>query len=671
MHCPEIDGAQKIGKVWIIPYDAKREQSDLIKKKTPYGDISSLAYACSQLGVSLATGKNWVKLGKLTPSKLINNTIYFDNSYISSFKAELESGDNASLKSRRNKKYVSGSGLYSSYVSSTCKGLVSVSETLNILYENKIAIDNDVICLVVADAALKMLSYEPNDFSSRLAGFLSNGCSSSYAELISDLITDRTWALRFIEKYPSLFAVKYTYEPGEDVLGLLYISCQNISKRKSAGSYYTPSEVADKLISNLNPDNGQHARILDPCCGTGNFLLRLPLGISLKNIFGNDTDEMCVKVARINMALKYRPEKIEILYENFTVSDFLLCYDRKDFDIIIGNPPWGSDWDKPYISLLKKKFKAAKGAKPESYDVILERALECVKQGGRISFVLPEALLNVKSHKDIRERLLGCAKLEYLNFLGNVFDGVTCPCVIMKIRLTGEKMSCKGAKIVTREKSFKIAKERDISSDLFPFFADDDEYDIIKKMDCLPGVRHLKGNADFALGIVTGDNKKYLSSVQTQGCEPVLKGTDIFKYGCSLPDTYINFAPDKFQQTAPVKYYRAGEKLLYRFICDTLVFAYDTSGTLPLNSCNVLIPHMDGLGCKYVLAVLNSRPAGFYFKARFNSVKVLRSHIEHIPVPDADKKIQGTIAALVDKIMAASDRDEISSLPKFATFTTY
>ena len=36
---------------------------------------------------------------------------------------------------------------------------------------------------------------------------------------------------------------------------------------------------------------------------------------------------------------------------------------------------------------------------------------------------------------------------------------------------------------------------------------------------------------------------------------------------------------------------------------------------------------------KYIMAILNSRVAQFYFKKRFNSVKVLRSHIEQIPIP--------------------------------------
>ena len=110
----------------------------------------------------------------------------------------------------------------------------------------------------------------------------------------------------------------------------------------------------------------------------------------------------------------------------------------------------------------------------------------------------------------------------------------------------------------------------------------------------------------------------------------ILKGSDIQKFRFTEGKRFIAYRPELFQQTAPTEYYRAPRKLLYRFISDQLVFAYDDRQTLSLNSCNVVIPEIEGLEMKYVLAVLNSRVAQFYFEKSFQSVKVLRSHIEHI-----------------------------------------
>lgn len=90
-----------------------------------------------------------------------------------------------------------------------------------------------------------------------------------------------------------LFDFDYVYEPAEDILGLIYISCKNIGSRKATGSYYTPTKIVKKLIEKL--DIASDSRILDPCCGTGNFLLQLPAHVHFDQIYGKDTDTISVK----------------------------------------------------------------------------------------------------------------------------------------------------------------------------------------------------------------------------------------------------------------------------------------------------------------------------------------------------------------------------------------
>ena len=61
------------------------------------------------------------------------------------------------------------------------------------------------------------------------------------------------------------------------------------------------------------------------------------------------------------------------------------------------------------------------------------------------------------------------------------------------------------------------------------------------------------------------------------------------------------------------------------------------------------------------MAVFNARPAQFYFKKQFQSVKVLRSHIEQIPIPTANEKEQEHILTIVEKILTASDTNMIQN----------
>lgn len=64
----------------------------------------SLKELCGQLSISIATGRNWVKLGKITPQYIKNGVPYFDEKHIAIIENEIRSGKNVALKSRRNKK---------------------------------------------------------------------------------------------------------------------------------------------------------------------------------------------------------------------------------------------------------------------------------------------------------------------------------------------------------------------------------------------------------------------------------------------------------------------------------------------------------------------------------------------------------------------------------------
>jgi hypothetical protein len=210
----------------------------------------------------------------------------------------------------------------------------------------------------------------------------------------------------------------------------------------------------------------------------------------------------------------------------------------------------------------------------------------------------------------------------------------------------------------TGAESFTINTERKVTSEYFSFTTADAEYNVLNKIRNISHASYLRGNADFALGIVTGNNKDYIFNEKSNENEMVLKGADISKYHINPTNNYIIFKPERFQQVAPTEIYRAPEKLLYRFISNQLVFAYDDKQTLSLNSCNIVIPKITGIKMKYVLAILNSRIAQFIYKCEFNSVKVLRSHIESIPIPLADEATQNKIIEVTDKLIAGLELKE-------------
>ncbi len=660
----------------------------------------SLKEVCGELGISLATGRNWVKLGKLVP---LEGSVppAFETERIGALKASLESGDDAALKSRRNKRYALGGGLYGSYLAPDCAGLRSVCSSLECIRREQIEITDDLMRTLLADAAVQMLSAERGacmhlkEFLAGRSGAGAAACGDAgagagtefpCAKLVADLV-EGVPAKECVAMYPDLFEVPYAADGGNDVLGLLYISCLSARSRKAAGAYYTPAGLVDDMVSRLQEDGLEGKRVLDPCCGTGNFLLRLPAGVPPENIYGNDIDAVAVMAARINLALKHRLQDPGVLYRNITVSDYLTewrteretgreaaCSDGdRHMDCIIGNPPWGYGYSPEETAALGGLYRTARGSRPESYDLFIEKSLASLRPGGVMSFVLPEAVLGVQSHLAVRQVILERAEMKRIEYRGNAFSGVQCPCVVMTLKRTehgtpaapeaaetcagkragaGEYI-CSGTQVTPLGGDAFVCGDRIVSAEGFCFNMNNEEYGLIRRMESLPQAQRLKGNATFALGIVTGNNKGGVSPVKTPGSEIVLKGPDLRKYRFVPPERYMAFTPEAFQQVAPEGVYRAPEKLLYRFICDSLVFAYDDRGTLSLNSCNILIPHVPGMSCKYVLALLNSRPAQFWFSRRCNSVKVLRSHLEQLPLPAADEALQREIESIVDKLRSA------------------
>lgn len=643
-------------------------------------DQMTLKELCKHLNISEATGRNWLKSGRLLAIPDADGAPLFSDKYAEAVRAELVSKERSPLRSRRNKTYAAGRRTYRSYLDCGPGAQQSVSSAAALLDSYLAggahnAQDDTAAAAVIADCAVQLIlqRFAGGNSYSHIEGFLDGRINlGKYSYLIDDLIGNMgDDILSLSRSHPELFATSYVYEEASDILGMLYLSISAQDRRKSRGAYYTPASIANHMCEVLFDGADKcDGTILDPCAGTGSFLLQLPQGFDARHIYGNDLDMTAVCLMRINIALKYGICDRDYLYSHFTCRNFLTEPFGMEFDYIIGNPPWGAGLDGMDKAWYCSHYSSAQGKKFESSSLMTEKAISCLKPGGALSFILPESILNVRSHRSIRKYICESCSLTYLEFLGEAFDGVQCPSVILMLRKntyvnqkpdsTGALLSCMGAHIVSRGGEFIINSERSITPDIFSLYASDEEYAICRKLCGKDGIRHLAGHADFALGIVTGDNKRFVSSVMSDGLEPVLSGRDIHRYRCDSPTRFIRFSPGIFQQAAPDDLYRAPEKLLYRFIGGKLTFAYDSAGTLSLNSCNILIPHLDGMDIKYVLAVLNSSAAQFYFDKTFHSVKLLRSHIEQLPIPAASRKEQSLITGLVDEILCLPDKDSSS-----------
>ena len=601
------------------------------------------------LGVSTATVRNWIKNGTIRP--VAGDKLRFDPKEIEMIRGALASGEGR-LTSRRNKTLVKGNQLSKKYISSKSNYKIA-SGILDSLGE---AVDEADVRVVLADYAYKLylLREEKKVFPrSYLPDLLACPEQDPSISLIKDLIH----GVEHIEEKARFLEETLGFIPDyeeEDFLGLLYMGLKTLSERKAAGTYFTPTGIVESMVEQLSEYGVQGKTIVDPCCGSGNFLMAaIKRGFPCESVFGMDFDDVSVALARINVSLlsKGTAERIR---SNIICCDSL-SFEGKEFDYCVGNPPWGSEVDTS--SLASFRFECASGGQADAFALFLEKGMKLLSANGCLFFVVPESLLTVTIHGGIRKYLQENGSLKRLIFWGNAFEGVQAPSISICVK-KGKTASFElGAIVKDGNRDFTIGLSRNFDWKGWPITISDSEFSVLNSLPT--DTFTLKDHASFALGIVTGDNKKYVLEKPVEHSSVVVKGSDVFKYRIKPSGNYIVFKPELFQQVAKKEFYFAKEKLLYRFISDTLVFAYDDKQTLSLNSANILIPSISGYPMKYILAVLNSSFAHFYFQANFRSVKILRNHIESIPIPSSDPQHVNDIVALVDAVINAKTDSEI------------
>jgi len=602
----------------------------------PNEDYLTDKEASEVLGVSTATVRNWVKLGHIKPASVhLRNR--FLRSHIEEIKNKISVGSLAKLNKRANKGNSISKIIPTEYADNreVFEPILKITELFK-----KYNLDKDTVLLVTAMNLLRQTGLiEDTQYLSLNRINYTNEIVKTEIEKWLDSQEVRQIAKHYNEIFDAEIPINC------DFLGLLHQSLLNEGERSKTGSYYTPKHIVDEVVKeNIKSSYN----VLDPCCGTGQFLLIASEKIdNPSNLWGFDIDESAVRLAKINLFLKFPKHRFKpnIYCKNSLLED---GNGIPNFDLVMTNPPWGSHFSKDEELLLKKRYQDIKSN--EAFAYFLEVGIGYLKEGGTLSFILPESILNIKIHKDIREKILKQTTIKKITYLNRPFDGVFTNAV--RIDLVNKKA----------DKSSFIAKKEDLlfhpeqtrllsnKDFIFDVFTDKNDYELTDKVFA---VQHstLKDNAIWALGIVTGNNKKHLQENNSSDLEPILTGKDIKRFCTNKPSKYIRFVPDKFQQVAPEEKYRAKEKLLYKFISKQLVFAYDDKQTLTLNSANVLIPTISNYPIKTILALFNSTLYQFIFEKKFGAIKVLKSHIEQLPLPDINKKEHIRFEKLVDELL--------------------
>lgn len=581
--------------------------------------ILSIPQAANFLQVSAATIRNWQKNG------LIDDPLSFRD--VETLRQNIQSGEINRLNKRANKTVSSRRFIPTEYTDQAC--LSSLQSLVQSRKENH---RNESL----ADFIFSWL-YVQGEVNERMI-FRRKNVRSSFEKLYPDYIHDVRATRPMLEVFAKLVS-----ESSTDIPGIIYQSHLTEGSKSKTGSYYTPASVTRELVGSLSA----FRTFLDPCCGTGNFLLAAAeyAKTEPENLIGFDIDPIAVELARLNVLMKF-PEKdfSPSIYHANTLTDELHQLYNHKVDAIATNPPWGAITNHNHNLSYK-----------ESFSNFLDKSFYLLRDGGECAMLLPESILNIGAHRTIRKHLLDNTTLHSIKEHGRLFNGVFTKVISLKFKK--EKAPAKHSVIFLGKEKQSIF-QRDISDERIETGITSNDRRIINKIYSLPHTT-LKDHSEWALGIVTGNNAEFLSDKKLRGFEAIVKGSDIKPYNITKPSTYIKFDKNRLQQVAREDFYRSKEKLVYKFISNKLVFAYDNTGTLTLNSANILIPKIPGIHIKVVMAFLNSGVFQFLFEKKFRTHKVLRQHLESMPFPQVDRTLQSHIITLTK---SAVNKDKIDKL---------
>ncbi|PIE63844.1 MAG: DNA methyltransferase [Desulfobacterales bacterium] len=427
----------------------------------------------------------------------------------------------------------------------------------------------------------------------------------------------------------SVFLEKKILSPSvSEKTGMEYEASLSDSYRNKEGIYYTPNEIVRHLFSVPEAET-QGATFCDPCCGSGNFVIRaLELGFKPENIYGYDIDPVAVEMtkARIYRATGYKSDK-------FVVADFLnkaTLPENKKFDFIYTNPPWGKKIEKKSKKIIGSILGA--GNSLDTSSLFFFACIKCLNNNGQLGLLLPESFFNIAVFETARRQALALS-IERLIDYGKVFKRLVtnAQAIVLRNRTTDTfaAISCEtlGGVFQRNVESFRYNPRS-----ILNMHCNDVDSATLQH---ILSVKHitLKNNALWGLGIVTGNNKKCIKSSPENGYIPVFKGADIQPYFLKQPSAFIPSDMNLYQQVAPLQFYKAKRKLIYKFISSRLCFFYDDKQRFILNSANMLIPKESfPISTKILGELLSSEFMNWIFLRIFNTHKILRSDLELLPI---------------------------------------
>ncbi|QYR67580.1 N-6 DNA methylase [Fusobacterium animalis] len=369
-----------------------------------------------------------------------------------------------------------------------------------------------------------------------------------------------------------------------------YEKSLDLEYKKNKGIFYTDIELAEKIIDFL--EIPKDSIILDPCCGTGNFLVAAK-NQGYQKTYGADIDKKAISLSKKNTNIT-NLKVIDTLANkaNNVLSKFKL---EEPVDVIIGNPPYAPIAKDIIIDTSDYLFlREVKDSGSNLFIAALYRAFDLVKENGIISYVIPKNFLHVTSYKVLRKMILNEKQIISIVDIGENFKNVRGEQIIITLR---NKFVKNNNICIYRYENNKIIKKLEVPQDFYKdeilLFGSKEDFSIFKK---------LEGAYQKFSDICTGYVGRGKSKLDT-----AITGKDIRKF--SFKNTKV---PKKGNKVFIQNIYSAEAGIIASF-----------AGELEAAETVTVFTDGDEKMCRYILGFLHSRLCNYYLlKFCFNNSKL-------------------------------------------------
>ncbi|MEY2434865.1 MAG: hypothetical protein QOC92_4590 [Acidimicrobiaceae bacterium] len=190
------------------------------------------------------------------------------------------------------------------------------------------------------------------------------------------------------------------------------------ARRRELGAFYTPVDVAERLVSIALDGVEIPPVVCDPSCGDGVFLLAAGEQLAARGIprhviardllWGIDVDANAVAAARAAIAA----------WGGCTAEDHVIVADGLDdvgwagrFDVVVGNPPFLNQLEQATVRDGHTRWFGAAGPYADTAFLFLLAGIELVRVGGRVVLVQPQSLVAARDAGPLRNEVMASAAL--------------------------------------------------------------------------------------------------------------------------------------------------------------------------------------------------------------------------------------------------------------------